>query len=115
MQKIKKLVPLGLMFMPLIAFGSGVDIFSVINIFKDILIAVIPLIIAIAVIIFLIGVIKYITSGDDEEKRTASRNMMIYGIIGIFVMVSVWGLVNILSGTFDLDEGVPTGRGLLPF
>lgn len=33
--------------------------------------------------------------------------MMIYGIIGLFVMVSVWGLVNLLSNTFKLDKQFP--------
>ena len=32
---------------------------------------------------------------------------MIYGIIGLFVMVSLWGLVAILSGTFNLDKDIP--------
>ena len=29
---------------------------------------------------------------------------MLYGIIGLFVMVSVWGLVTIVKNTFDLDD-----------
>ena len=28
---------------------------------------------------------------------------MIYGIIGLFVMISFWGIVNILINTFELD------------
>ena len=40
---------------------------------------------------------------------------MIYGIIGLFVMVSIWGLVAILSGTFDLKNDIPdTVNELLP-
>jgi glycerol-3-phosphate acyltransferase PlsY len=39
-------------------------------------------------------------AGGDEEKRTTGRNTMIYGIVAIFVILSVWGLVNILNGTF---------------
>ncbi|MEI8338104.1 MAG: pilin [bacterium] len=61
---------------------------------------IVPLIIGLAVIIFLIGIAQYITSGDNEEKKEASRNLMLYGIISIFVMVSVWGFVNILTNTF---------------
>jgi hypothetical protein len=30
---------------------------------------------------------------------------MIWGIVGIAVMVSVWGLVSILQGVFGLDNG----------
>ena len=31
------------------------------------------------------------------------RNLMIYGIIGLFVMISFWGIVNILVNTFELN------------
>lgn len=64
--------------------------------------AVWPLLISIAVIVFIVGVIKYVANGDDESKRTEGRNFMIYGIIGLFVMVSVWGLVGVLQGTFGI-------------
>ena len=61
------------------------------------------LLIALAVVFFLYGILKYITAGDDEEKRTKMKNTIIYGIIGLFVMVSFWGIVNILINTFELD------------
>lgn len=58
--------------------------------------------IGLAILFFLYGVLAYVTAGDSEEKRKKGRDRMIYGIIGIFVMVSVWGLVNILINTFGL-------------
>lgn len=60
----------------------------------------IPLIISIALILFLIGIVQFVTAGGDEEKRASARGMIIFGIIALFVMVSVWGFVNILSKTF---------------
>ena len=38
-----------------------------------------------------------------KKKRTKMKNTMIYGIIGLFVMISFWGIVNILINTFELD------------
>lgn len=60
----------------------------------------IPLVISIALILFLIGIVQFVTAGGDEEKRASARGMIIFGIIALFVMVSVWGFVNILSRTF---------------
>lgn len=60
----------------------------------------IPIIISIALVLFLIGIVQYVTAGGDEEKRTAARGMIIFGIIALFVMVSVWGFVNVLVRTF---------------
>lgn len=61
---------------------------------------IIPLLISIGLIIFLAGVIRFVSAGDDEEKRQGGRQMMIFGIIALFVMVGVWGFVNMLSNTF---------------
>ena len=74
----------------------------------------VPLVFALAFIIFIFGVFQYFIAGAaNEEKRDKGRSFMIYGIIGFFVMVSVWGLVHILTGTIRLDNGVPTqGNGL---
>lgn len=91
--------------MPFVAFAKTIE--DVIGVVSDILNVLVPFLIAIAVVVFLYGVIKYVTAGGDEAKRTEGRNTMIYGIIGLFVMVAVWGLVNILIETFELDTATP--------
>jgi uncharacterized membrane protein YidH (DUF202 family) len=73
----------------------------------------VPLAIAIAVVIFIYGVLKYVTAGEDEDKSKA-RNFMIWGIVAIFVMVSVWGLVNILKNTFGLQNNVSIPTSVFP-
>lgn len=60
------------------------------------------LIVASAVVVFLYGVLKFIRS--EGKEKEAGKQFMVWGIVGIFVMVSVWGLVNILQGTFNLDN-----------
>jgi hypothetical protein len=61
---------------------------------------VVPFLIGLGLILFLAGVVQFVAAGDNEEKRQGGRNMMIFGIISLFVMVSVWGFVNILSRSF---------------
>ncbi|MDD5318288.1 MAG: hypothetical protein PHF79_00490 [Candidatus Pacebacteria bacterium] len=58
-----------------------------------------PLIISLTLLVFIWGIFKFVLGGDSEEKRTEGRAFMIYGIIGLAVMVSVWGLVHILTST----------------
>jgi len=68
----------------------------------------VPVVFALAFIVFIWGVFQYfVQGGQDEEKRDAGKNLMLYGLIGFFIMVSVWGLVNILVGTVRLNESVP--------
>lgn len=61
---------------------------------------VIPLIVTLALIYFLWGVSMLIFNASSEEKKNEGKSIMIWGIIALFVMVSVWGLVNVLQGTF---------------
>jgi hypothetical protein len=67
---------------------------------------IIPLLVGIAVLLFLWGVLKYVLAGsDDAEKRKDARGFMIWGIVAIFVMVSVWGLVGLLQNVSGVGQG----------
>lgn len=66
------------------------------------------LLFALAIVYFLYGVLTYVRKGGDEDDRRAGKEMMIYGIIAIAVMVSVYGLVNLVTNTFNLERGQPT-------
>ena len=63
--------------------------------------AVVPVLIALGVLYFVWGVVIYVISSDEEAKK-AGRDRIIYGIIGLAVIIGVWGLVNFLRNTFGL-------------
>lgn len=60
---------------------------------------VIKLIFAAAVFYFVWGVFKYIRNSDDPSERIAGGKHIMYGVIGIFIMVSVWGIIAVLKQT----------------
>lgn len=68
--------------------------------------------ISLAVVWFIWNVIQY-TISDDEEKKGKAKEQMIWGIIGIAVIVSIWGLVAILRNMFGADNksGAPDDLG----
>ncbi len=68
----------------------------------------IPIIMGIALLVFLFGILKFISKGDDETARAQGRQFMFWGIIGLTVMVSVWGLVQILAGSLGERVTIPT-------
>ena len=68
--------------------------------------SIIPLIFAIAIALFVWGVVQYVINADSEEKRKKGKQFMIWGIIALTVMLSVWGLVKIVGGTFGLNTSV---------
>ncbi|MBI2628059.1 MAG: hypothetical protein HYW71_01320 [Candidatus Niyogibacteria bacterium] len=92
--------------------------FTSLNTFKDfickaigILKDIIPVLILLATVIFLWGVIQFILAADNEKEREEKKQFIIYGLIGLFVIVAVWGLVNVLLYTFfgANPPGLPLG------
>ncbi len=69
----------------------------------DILNTIVPILIALGVVYFVWGVITYVISSD-EEAKTAGRNRMIFGIIGLVVIVGMWGLVRVVTNTFGIGR-----------
>lgn len=61
---------------------------------------IIYLIIGAALVSFLYGILKLsFVDGQKPEAREQARKFMFWGIVSLFVMMSVWGLVNILKVT----------------
>ena len=65
--------------------------------------SVVPFIVGLAVFIVIWGIFNYITHAADEEKRAQAKQYIIWGVVGVFCMLSVWGFVNILYNSFTLD------------
>src|SRR5690349_7696620 len=86
--------------------GSTRNVDNLLGQVSNFLNAVVPIIVSLAIVYFLVYVFRYAVAGGDEEKEAAKKGMF-WGIVAIFVMVSVWGLVNILRGTFNLDTQTP--------
>ena len=63
----------------------------------------IPILIVLGVVFFVWGVISYIIGADEEQKKKG-KDKIIYGIIGLVVIVGMWGLVRIVTTTFGLNN-----------
>ena len=64
--------------------------------------SVVPLLITVAVVAFIWGVIQAFINPDNEEARKKGKSYMMWGIVALFVITTIWGLVGILSDTFGL-------------
>lgn len=83
------------------------NISDVLNLFGCILKnAVVPLLITLSIVVFIAGIVKFIAGADEAGKREEGRRFMLYGIIGLFVMVSIWGLVGTIQGTFGIGTSI---------
>ncbi|OGZ04099.1 MAG: hypothetical protein A2648_02980 [Candidatus Lloydbacteria bacterium RIFCSPHIGHO2_01_FULL_41_20] len=64
--------------------------------------AIIPVLVGLALVYFLWGAGLFIKNADDTSKRSEGRMFMLYGVIGLFVIIAIWGLVQVLLGTFGI-------------
>ena len=61
---------------------------------------IIPVLVSFAFIAFLWGVVKYFfIEGGSEEAHKTGRQFIVWGLIGMVVLFSVWGIVHILLDT----------------
>ncbi len=69
---------------------------------------VVPVIIAFAFASFVYGIVSYFfINGDNDTKREEGRQFILWGVIGLVVIFSVWGFVGILLSTLGI---APVGR-----
>lgn len=74
---------------------------SIISIINDIFV---PLVFAVSFVFFILGVFNYFfLNADNAEKRKEGQKFVGYGLAGFFLMISVWGIVRLLTGTFGFD------------
>lgn len=76
---------------------------TILGTISSIFAVVIPILITLAVIYVIWGVIKYATASDDDAQ-TMARQTIIKGVIALFVIVSIWGLVAIINRTFGVEQ-----------
>jgi len=93
---------------PLVALAQSLNqtqnstIASLVNLIIYYLNEALVLLMALSVVIFVWYVIKYFVL--PNEKRSEGANYIMYSLIGFFVILSFWGLVNILQNTFGLNN-----------
>jgi len=63
------------------------------------------LLIGLALVYFLYGVMIFLMNFDDESERERGKRHMIWGIAGLFIMIGVFGIIEIFADTFGIDAG----------
>ena len=96
-------------FIPMLAFAQEFgNITTAVTQIGGIVALIIPIMFALAIIYFFWGLIKFIRSAGDPKAASEGKSIMIYGIIALAIMVSVYGLINWLTGTLALSNTAPT-------
>ncbi len=104
---MKKVIYSALVLGPVLASAQNLgNVNSLVSNLRDLVNNIIPLLLAVAVLYFFWGLVQFIiNSGKDPKAVDAGRSHMIYGILAIFIMVSLFGIINWLGNTAGLNNG----------
>ncbi len=103
---MKKIIAAIIAFSPTLVFAQQLnDINSVAMKATNIGNLIVRLAISFAVLFIIISVVRYLIAGsDDEEARKKGGQAILYGVIGLFAILSIWGLVYLLSNSFQFGQ-----------
>ncbi len=76
------------------AFGKAID-----PIIKNIVNPLVGLMFAVAVVVFAYGIFQVIWNNEDGDARTRGKVSMWSGLLGMFIMVSAWGIIYLIANT----------------
>lgn len=64
--------------------------------------------VAVGILVFIVGIVRYVIANNEEQKSNAQR-LILWGVIGLFAIVAVWGLVRFLANTtgINTDDAAP--------
>lgn len=89
--------------LPLMASAQAPsNLTNLISFVGDSLNRLIPVVITLAVLFFFWGLAKYILGSGKGHK--AGKNIMIAGLTGLFVMVSIWGIIRLMQNTLGVNQ-----------
>lgn len=83
--------------------GQSTNLFGNNGVFKTITNVLLYIIGAIAVIMLIIGGIRYITSGGDSTQVTNAKNTILYAVVGIVIAILAYAVVNFVIGSFTTN------------
>jgi len=86
--------------------GAFTFVFTLLNSY------IMPLIIALAGLYFVWGLLQYVAGGD--KGKDEAKGVILWGIIILVVMLSFWGLVNIVKNSIFDDTTTSIGNGDIP-
>ncbi len=104
MKKLSLVVAVALL--PLTSFAALGNIDSLVDDVAGIINKIIPIIFTLALLGFFWGLVKYIFGADHDKD--AAKKTMLWGVVALFVMASVWGLVNFLGEAVGVDSSTGT-------
>lgn len=111
---MKKLaLAVGAWALPLTSFAALGNIDTLVTDIGNIVNKLIPIVFAIALLVFFWGLVTYIFG--KEQNKDQAKKTMIWGVVALFVMAAVWGLVEFIGEALGVEQdAAPRVNSLIP-
>jgi hypothetical protein len=80
------------------------NVTNLVNAIGNIVDLLIPIAFAVALLFFFWGLAKFILASGNEEAKAQGKNIMIWGILALFVMAAIWGIINFIGTALGIDR-----------
>jgi len=111
-----RITPVIVALTPALAFAQLSNVENLMTALGRIVDLALPIVVAIALLAFFWGLVKFIFAQGNEEAKGEGKKIMIWGLIALFVMVAVWGLVQFIADALEITPGgsipLPTVEGV---
>jgi hypothetical protein len=103
----KIIITMGMITAPFIAGAQNAtgDLTGFVRMVQIIVNLLVPLVSTLAIVFFFYGLAKYVLNAGDEEKKAEGKNIMIWGVLAMFVLVTIWGIIGFLARTGGFEAG----------
>lgn len=93
--------------------GCPSNLFGDAGVFRQVTNTILYIVGIIAVIMLIIGGIRYVVSGGDSKKVTDAKNTVLYAIIGLVICFLAFAIVNFVINALPSDDSDETARAIV--
>lgn len=83
--------------LPSVVFAQFTSTTRLVDRIGDLIEDLIPIVIAIALLVFFWGLAKFIIKAGDETEVKSGRRLMMWGTVALFVIITIWGLIEFIG------------------
>ena len=73
---------------------------DIVKLFIDLIDFTLPFLVALALLAFFKGLVAFIAKSGDAKNHEEGRDLMVWGLVGLFAMISVFGILRLLLDDF---------------
>ena len=102
---MKKVILAALALAPVLTFAQELgNLNRILTAFANLVDTAIPIVVGLALLAFFWGLVKFIFAQGNEEAKSEGKKIMLWGLIALFVMVAVWGLVRFIGSALGISD-----------